>query len=328
MGDGKDEWMEVLLMTLAPGLEAVSSPVVRGRSLAPTLSDPTSLGSVAPTVLDSDDDAVAGSRSPRRCSGAAWLEPDAGEEVESFYKLNVIEPSPEEDRPRRPAARPAAQMETDDQPHSERRPNFCSPAPSCPVVQWSGLAQGTSFPSSAAGAAASRACSELFGSSSSVFRHGAAASFLLRGSVAGFDTQQAMARSLPESLQVSAMATFREMALLGGAVLMGAPVNPVRHAEQQIQHRLNLHKSRALYIGITERPVARFQEHRLAGYGELWLYAFESSRESGAAERSLIRTFRHFPECANVGDGNERASRARPHYLYIVWKNQVLQVRR
>ena len=79
-----------------------------------------------------------------------------------------------------------------------------------------------------------------------------------------------------------------------------------------------LQLNRRVYVGITERPVARFDEHSLGGYSKMALWALASSAESASHEKHLIATYRANPLLQNIGAGGERASHAQPHFLYVV----------
>ena len=76
---------------------------------------------------------------------------------------------------------------------------------------------------------------------------------------------------------------------------------------------------REFYIGITERPRERFEEH-FSRFSQMALWIFEDSRCSAAAEKSLIQHFRDCSLMLNVGGGGERRSAAKPHFLYIALK--------
>ena len=76
----------------------------------------------------------------------------------------------------------------------------------------------------------------------------------------------------------------------------------------------------AFYIGITENPARRWEEHASRG---LWshLQVLVEGPHSGITsclERRLVERFRDRLMCQNVGSGGECASAGRPHYLYVL----------
>jgi hypothetical protein len=79
-------------------------------------------------------------------------------------------------------------------------------------------------------------------------------------------------------------------------------------------------ETHSFYIGITENPTRRFEEHCLTGsWIEMVVLAkARSSRETSYLERSLISEFGHVHRCSNVGPGGERPSGASPHFVYMV----------
>ena len=85
-----------------------------------------------------------------------------------------------------------------------------------------------------------------------------------------------------------------------------------------IQNIIDL--GREFYIGITERPRERFEEHSLR-FSQMAVWIFEDSRYSAAAEKSLIKGFRDCSLMLNVGNGGERRSAAKPHFLYVTTKD-------
>ena len=72
------------------------------------------------------------------------------------------------------------------------------------------------------------------------------------------------------------------------------------------------------YIGISERPVERFQEHQSSGYTQMHVMLFPDSKASGNMEKRLISTWQKHPRCMNAGPGGLRASEGKPHFCYIV----------
>jgi hypothetical protein len=84
------------------------------------------------------------------------------------------------------------------------------------------------------------------------------------------------------------------------------------------EHAVSL--KREFYIGITERPRERFEDH-YPRFSQMAVWIYEDSRYSAAAERSLIRSFRDCSWMLNVGNGGERRSGARPHFLYVALRS-------
>ena len=74
------------------------------------------------------------------------------------------------------------------------------------------------------------------------------------------------------------------------------------------------------YIGITENPVRRWEEHCVAWDAMSILFVGETSRDSGHCEETLLRRFGHMFLCHNLGPGGERASSGRPHFCYVVYR--------
>ena len=76
----------------------------------------------------------------------------------------------------------------------------------------------------------------------------------------------------------------------------------------------------AFYIGITENPQRRWEEHcQAAPWDDMEiLIEAPSSRVTAELERRLITHFRPVFGCANIGSGGERGSVGRPHFLYVL----------
>ena len=77
------------------------------------------------------------------------------------------------------------------------------------------------------------------------------------------------------------------------------------------------------YIGITESPERRLEEHDAAGTcgidpSMVVLVEARTSRDTATLERLLLCRYRHFPVCHNVSSGGEGASFGSPHYLYVL----------
>ena len=83
-------------------------------------------------------------------------------------------------------------------------------------------------------------------------------------------------------------------------------------------------------FGITESPHVRWHNDEF-GYGPqgwqgmalLYCAPFSSAARlgsTGSMERALISEFRDDERCANIAKGGEGASRASPHFAYVVWR--------
>jgi hypothetical protein len=78
---------------------------------------------------------------------------------------------------------------------------------------------------------------------------------------------------------------------------------------------------KSFYIGITENPERRFEEHLFTN--GLWdkqivLVEAASSRTTAALEVSLLSVFGEHLGCHNVSGGGERPSAGSPHFLYLL----------
>ena len=177
--------------------------------------------------------------------------------------------------------------------------------------------------------AAQRACLESFGSSSSSFLNSCMVSFLLRGDDGTSSIKiKMMTDSLPPEVRFVAAESLRQICQQSGVRLMGSPSHIVNHAEDAIRCRLRFNSSIQFYIGISEQPSVRFEQHRCNAFNEMWLYVCSCSLESASAEKSLIHRVHQLAACCNLGKGGERASKGCPHYLYIVWRPYVMTARR
>ena len=98
-----------------------------------------------------------------------------------------------------------------------------------------------------------------------------------------------------------------------------ADADPYDHCCQVI----NNISSAPFYIGITECPERRLEDHdvvRTCGFQPDMVVLAEArtSRDTAALERALLRTYRHYPLCQNVSSGGEGASWGSPHFLYVL----------
>ena len=90
------------------------------------------------------------------------------------------------------------------------------------------------------------------------------------------------------------------------------------HASRHIRELAT--RGMAFYIGITEDPDRRWEEHcQAAPWDDMEiLIEAPSSHVTAELERRLIDRFRPVIGCANVGPGGERRSAGRPHFLYVL----------
>ena len=98
-----------------------------------------------------------------------------------------------------------------------------------------------------------------------------------------------------------------------------ADADPYNHCCQVI----NEISSAPFYIGITECPERRLEDHDGTGTcgfqpDMVALVEARTSRDTAALERALLRTYRHYPMCHNVSAGGEGASWGSPHFLYVL----------
>ena len=103
-----------------------------------------------------------------------------------------------------------------------------------------------------------------------------------------------------------------------GITFLGSPANLVDHASSQIADCVA--RRLEFYVGITERPVDRFEDHRASKYTRMRLYMLADSQESGDYEIALLRKWRQHYLCQNVAAGGQRRSAGKPHFLYITLK--------
>lgn len=85
--------------------------------------------------------------------------------------------------------------------------------------------------------------------------------------------------------------------------------------------RATIANGNSFYIGITENPSRRWDEH--VQDGGLWdrmelLVRACSSAVTAPIERELVAAFQYAPLCHNSGKGGERASAGMPHFVYIL----------
>ena len=90
--------------------------------------------------------------------------------------------------------------------------------------------------------------------------------------------------------------------------------------------RQALQQDCSFYIGITENPQRRWDQHVERG---MWtcmqvLVCAPGAWVTTQLERRLLDKFKHCVGCHNVGHGGECASRGRPRYLYLLLNNSGL----
>ena len=91
------------------------------------------------------------------------------------------------------------------------------------------------------------------------------------------------------------------------------------HASEKI-HAV-CQSGRTWYLGITENPGRRFDEHVAsnASWSKMSiLVAADSSRDTACLEQRLLATYGQRISCLNSSGGGERASAGSPHYLYML----------
>ena len=206
--------------------DGYKGPLQSGGDMAggppPTRYQEVIIPPAAPAVAAPRQLSRSRSRSPAHSVAAAC----GDEEEMGYFRLNVIEATPDSPRLRLPQPGAAQTCE------SPRCQGFeaAQRRSSGPVVQAGLQGSGSGggpvvqvqqlYPGSAA-AAASRVCAQMFGRSSSIFHHGAAMSYLLRGSAADVDVVQAMVQGLPRALQFAAEDALRQLARVRGLKLTG-----------------------------------------------------------------------------------------------------------
>ena len=237
-------------------------------------------------------------------------------ELLDLYPLNVIEPTPVDDEDwvrRQSLQQTKALCARFEQEARARDVDSCSRAASS-------VSLGSSY-SPINMAAARAACRESFGSSNSVFLQGAIMMQLLRGGSSGYDLISCWVETLPRHLRDSAAHQLKELCRQPDVRLMQVCSNVPREAEAKVRLRMQSSHYHEFYVGISERPLCRFDEHRAGrGFELFWLWVFDSSSESAAAEKALLHNLIDCSACLNRGHGGERASAGRPHYMYIAWR--------
>lgn len=108
-------------------------------------------------------------------------------------------------------------------------------------------------------------------------------------------------------------------------IITGTAANCLPRIKNRISNLSN--HCRFFYIGLTNRPKTRFQEHRNSD-GILWdrmvvLYRTTSISKEGDFEEDLILYYKNGPRAAklkNIKNGRQGALSAPPYYIYAIFK--------
>ena len=108
-------------------------------------------------------------------------------------------------------------------------------------------------------------------------------------------------------------------------IITGTSSNCLPRLKNRISNLSN--NCKYFYIGLTNRPKTRFQEHRNSD-GILWdrmvvLYKTSSLRKEGDFEESLILYYKNGPRASklkNIKNGRQGALSAPPYYIYAIFK--------
>ena len=108
-------------------------------------------------------------------------------------------------------------------------------------------------------------------------------------------------------------------------IITGSTANCLPRIKNRMSNLSN--HCKYFYIGLTNRPKARFQEHRNSD-GILWdrmvvLYKTSSLRKEGDFEEELILYYKNGPRASklkNNKNGRQGALSAPPYYIYTIFK--------
>ena len=108
-------------------------------------------------------------------------------------------------------------------------------------------------------------------------------------------------------------------------IITGTATNCLPRIKNRISNLANHCKD--FYIGLTNRPKSRFQEHRNSD-SILWdkmvvLYKTSSLRKEGDFEEDLILYYKnsqHSVKLKNIKNGRQGALSAPPYYIYVIIK--------
>jgi len=127
---------------------------------------------------------------------------------------------------------------------------------------------------------------------------------------------------LSADIRLVTQATLHRITKTPGMEILGGEDYKPAEADRLIEEKPRLLE---FYIGISERPVERFQEHQSSGYTQTHVMLFPDSRASGNMEKRLISTWQKHQRCMNAGPGGLRASEGKPHFCYIVFRTPGLK---
>lgn len=221
------------------------------------------------------------------------------EELCPTYRLNSLEPAPPELVEEGGMAEPVPKKRIRSEPHVGLPPHVL-----------------LGF-SSSLGARAS-----MMQTGSSAFAIGAACKQALFGGLEKELLSARYAEQLPVDIRLVTRAMLDRITRTPGMHAFGGEDSVASEAGQLIQKKASQHE---FYVGISERPVERFQEHQCSGYSEMHVMVFPDSKASGNMEKSLINTWQQHPHCMNAGPGGLRASAGKPHFCYVVFRTPGLK---
>ena len=166
---------------------------------------------------------------------------------------------------------------------------------------------------------ASKAC-KASGLNVATWSSAASCSFLLNGRQQ--DTFLNMVATLEPELQQLAKHLLAN-ATQAGAVLKHPEVGETHcsSATKTIQVKLTLRPSIPYYVGITENPAMRFNEHQVtSGFNAMHVWLFSDSHDSAACEVAVLKNVCQLGSCRNKSKGGECRSSGKPHFMYVVFK--------
>ena len=108
-------------------------------------------------------------------------------------------------------------------------------------------------------------------------------------------------------------------------VITGSAADCLPRIKNRISNLAN--HCKYFYIGLTNRPKSRFQEHRNSD-GIIWdrmvvLYKTTSLKKEGDFEEDLILYYKnsqHSAKLENIKNGRQGALSAPPYYIYAIFK--------
>ena len=253
------------------GLSLQATSTAGGFQLCGSTAEPAPVRSLEQTALavrcDSESSPVKAT-SEINDGESPWFSPETKkkmdeewEELFPTYKLNILQPEPDEHPDDEGTAEPALK---------KRR-----------TEPWVGLPPEAfcSF-SSCLSARASMAMT-----GSSAFAVGAACKQALFG---GLEKELLMARyseQLPVDIRLVTKAALNRISRIPGMQIIGGEDSTPGEANILIKTKMS---QQEFYIGISERPVERFCDHQCSGYTEMHVMVFPDSRASGNMEKILL----------------------------------------